>query len=66
MWLIDGQKLKVDFSIDGEHGQYFYLLRIQRFKDYYGNLKLPPWWDGIKTSAVVVIRIAMCVSCTTN
>jgi hypothetical protein len=46
MWVIDGQKLKVDFSIDGEHGQYSYLLRIQRFKDYYGNMKLPPWWDG--------------------
>lgn len=46
MWLIDGQKLKVNFSIDGEHGQYSYSLRIQRFKDYYGNMKLPPWWDG--------------------
>jgi len=46
MWLIDGQKLKVVFSIDGEHGQYSYLLRIQRFKDFYGNMKLPPWWDG--------------------
>jgi hypothetical protein len=46
IWLIDGQKLKVDFSMDGEHGQFSYLLRIQRLKDYYGNMKLPPWWDG--------------------
>ena len=46
MWFIDGQKLKVDFIIDGEHGEYSYLLRIQRFKDYSGNMKLPPWWDG--------------------
>lgn len=45
-WLINGQKLKVDFSIDGEHGQYSYIIRIQRFEDYYGNSKLPPWWDG--------------------
>ena len=46
MWLIDGQKLKVDFFISGEHEQYSYLLRILRFKDYYGNSKIPPWWDG--------------------
>jgi len=46
MWLIDGQKLKVDFSIVGEHNQYSYRLHIQRFKDYYGNMNLPPWWDG--------------------
>ncbi len=43
IWSIDGQKLKVDFFIDGEHGQYTYLLIIKRFKDYYGNSKLPPW-----------------------
>jgi len=46
MWLIDGQKLLVDFSIAGEHGNFTYLFRILRYKDYYGNQKLPPWWDG--------------------
>jgi hypothetical protein len=46
MWLIDGQKLKVNFSIEGEHGQHSYVLRMERFKDYYGNMKLEPWWDG--------------------
>ena len=46
MWLIDGQKLKVDFSIVGEHNEYAYRFHIYRFKDYYGNIKLPPWWDG--------------------
>ncbi|MVN23411.1 hypothetical protein [Mucilaginibacter arboris] len=46
MWLIDGQKLKVDFSIEGEHNEYFYLLKVERFKYYYGNTKLPKWWDG--------------------
>lgn len=46
MWLINGQKIKVDFSIDGEHKEYFYSLKIERFKDYYGNIKLPKWWDG--------------------
>jgi hypothetical protein len=46
MWLIDGQKLKVAFEIDGEHNQFHYLLSVRRFKDYYGNEKLPSWWDG--------------------
>lgn len=46
MWQIDGQKLKVEFIIDGEHNDFHYSLRISRFKDYYGNVKLPPWWDG--------------------
>lgn len=32
MWLVGGQKLKVDFSIGGEHGQYSYQLRIQDSK----------------------------------
>lgn len=46
MWLINGQKLKVDLSIEGEHNEYFYSINIETFKDYYGNLKLPMWWDG--------------------
>jgi len=46
MWLIDGQKLKLEFEIDGEHNEFHYLLRIKRFRDYYGNQKLPPWWNG--------------------
>lgn len=46
MWLIDGQKLKVAFEIDGEHNQFHYLLSIVRFRNFYGNQKLPPWWDG--------------------
>lgn len=46
MWLIDGQKLKVEFIIDGEHNDFHYSLRISKFKDYYGSVKLPPWWDG--------------------
>ncbi|MCC9166028.1 hypothetical protein [Pontibacter harenae] len=46
MWLIDGQKLKVEFFVDGEHGDYHYTLRILRFEDYYSNMKLPAWWDG--------------------
>lgn len=46
MWVIDGQKLKVDFAIDGEHDDNSYSLRIDRFKDYYGNVLLPSWWDG--------------------
>jgi hypothetical protein len=46
MWIIDGQKLKVQFSIDGEHHEYAYTMKIERFKDYYGNVKLPTWWNG--------------------
>jgi hypothetical protein len=46
MWLMEGQKLKVEFIIDGEHKDFHYSLRLLRFKDYYGNVKLPPWWDG--------------------
>ncbi|QCR22444.1 hypothetical protein [Pontibacter sp. SGAir0037] len=46
MWLIDGQKLKVEFGVDGEHGEFHYSLSILRFKDYFSNMKLPPHWDG--------------------
>ncbi len=46
MWDIDGQKIKVEYIIDGEHNDFHYSLRILRFKDYYGNIKLPEWWDG--------------------
>jgi hypothetical protein len=46
MWLIGGQKLKVVFEIGGEHNEFHYLLSVQRFRDYYGNQKLPPWWNG--------------------
>ena len=46
MWIIDGQKLKVEFDIGGEHDRYYYSLRIQRFQDYFGNQILPPWWNG--------------------
>lgn len=46
MWLVDGQKLKIDFSIGGEHGEFTYSLKIVKFSTYYANIKLPPWWDG--------------------
>ncbi|GAB3659825.1 hypothetical protein GCM10027594_30460 [Hymenobacter agri] len=46
MWLIDGQKLTVNFSVVGEHGEYAYQLKIWRYQDFYENTKLPPWWDG--------------------
>ena len=46
MWIMDGQKLKVEFEIDGEHGHNHYKLSISRFGDYYGNMELPAWWDG--------------------
>ena len=46
MWLINGQKLTVNFSIIGEHGGSLYRLKIWRYKDHYENIKLPPWWDG--------------------
>lgn len=46
MWLIHGQKLKVALEIDGEHNEFHYLLSIKRFRDYYGDQRLPSWWDG--------------------
>lgn len=45
-WIIDEQKLKVDFIVPGEHKDFYYMIRIQKFKDYYGNSKLNPGWDG--------------------
>lgn len=47
IWLINGQKLKVEFTIEGEHKNYYFMLRISKFKDYYGNHKVPLWWGGI-------------------
>jgi hypothetical protein len=46
MWQINGQKLLVTFSVEGEHSEYTYSLRVSRFKDYRGNMKLPDYWDG--------------------
>ncbi len=46
LWLIDGEKLKVDFSIDGEHNQFHYAFSAIRFKDYFNWSELPAWWDG--------------------
>ena len=46
MWAINGEKLKIEFSIEEEHGKSAYLVRIVKFKDYYGNTKLTQTWDG--------------------
>ena len=45
-WVSNDIKLKVTFSKDGEHGEYRYQLCIHKFQDYFGNVKLPEWWDG--------------------
>jgi len=44
MWVINGQKLVVEFKYD--HKDKKYMFDISRFKDYHGNFELPPWWDG--------------------
>lgn len=48
VWVKDDVKLKIIFSLTGneKHNSYAYELRISKFKDYLGNLKLQPWWDG--------------------
>lgn len=46
MWILDGDKLKIDLSIVGEHDDFSYQLSIHRFRDYYGNMELRPWWSG--------------------
>lgn len=46
MWMVDGQKITINFSINGEHPPFHYELKVSRFRNYYGNVELPPWWDG--------------------
>jgi len=45
-WESNNVKLKITFMKGGEHGRYRYHLRIHKFQDYLGNMKLPEWWDG--------------------
>jgi hypothetical protein len=46
VWDKDEIKFQIDFTITGEHKLYKYQIRIHKFKDYWGNMKLPPWWNG--------------------
>jgi len=45
-WDTNNVKLKITFSKAGEKGPYWYQLRISKFQDYYGNMKLPESWNG--------------------
>lgn len=45
-WVFKDTKLKISFIKGGDHGHFRYQLRINKFQDYLGNIKLPKWWDG--------------------
>ncbi len=45
-WDCNNVKLKITFAKEGEHGVYHYHLRVDKFQDYLGNMKLPKWWNG--------------------
>ena len=48
VWDKNEVKFKLEFTITGDekHHPFAYELRISKFKDYYGNMELPPWWNG--------------------
>ena len=45
-WDSNNIKLKITFYKGGEHGHYHYYLDVSTFEDYFGNMKLPEWWNG--------------------
>lgn len=43
-WDKNNIKLQIKFAKDGPYNHYFYSLKIRKFKDYIGNMKLPEGW----------------------
>jgi len=43
-WETNNVKLQIEFAKDGPPGHHFYSLKIHKFQDYIGNMKIPKGW----------------------